>query len=64
MSCGLGVRGVLTGAWRGGSRDGLAGWRITFEFDQDVVDALKLTIPAGDRECNEEHKYRAQVSLF
>ena len=25
------MKGVLTAAWRGGSRDGLAGWRITFQ---------------------------------
>ena len=51
------MKGSLTAAWRGGSREGLAGWRITFAFDQDVIAALKRTIPPDCREWNEEQKY-------
>ena len=47
----------LTGAWRGGSRDGLAGWRVTFAYDEDTIANLKRTIPADCREWNEEQKY-------
>ena len=28
----------LTGAWRGGSRDGLAGWRVTFAYIEGFHD--------------------------
>ena len=66
------MKGTLTAAWRGGSRDGLAGWRIQFAYDEEVIEALKLGIPLGCREWNEDEKYwwvyikweRALMKLF
>ena len=51
------MKPALTSAWRGGSRDGLAGWRIQFAFDQDVIDELKRVVPAECREWNENERF-------
>lgn len=47
----------LTAAWRAGSTDGRPGWRFTFGYDEDAIDALKAGIPPRYREWNESQEW-------
>jgi len=42
--------------WHGGSSQGKAGYYLRFDFDQDIIKALKDTIPWELREWNQETK--------
>lgn len=41
---------------KGGSRDGRPGYLISFEYDADLVQRLKATVPASLREWRPEEK--------
>lgn len=49
------ITGRLTGAYRAGHPVGLyPGWRLSFDFNEDVIAALKAAVPAIDRSYDPE----------
>lgn len=42
--------GTLTQCYHGGSRKGMDGWRIKFDYDEDLIDELKSSINFMERE--------------
>jgi hypothetical protein len=49
------VTGRLTGAYRAGHPSGrYPGWAISFEFNEDVIAALKTAVPSLDRSYDPE----------
>lgn len=47
------IKGHLTGAYRAGHPvTKQAGWTITFEYDEDVIVALKAAVPMHERSWN------------
>jgi len=50
------VKTNLAQCVRGGSKDGQSGFIISFRYDQDLVEALKQSIPHTYREWREEDK--------
>lgn len=47
----------ITGAYRAGDSNGVrAGWRITFDYDEELIERIK-TIPASQREWNPDGRF-------
>lgn len=46
----------LTACIRGGSKEGRAGFIISFPYNEELVETLKRTIPHTEREWREDEK--------